>query len=201
MPCIITFDLDLYPPWSFSYKTAKICHISPCPLCNICKSGCIPFIHNTNDHQHQSGTHIEFDFDQYLQGHSVMDLQQKLWKCCVCSKTYSILDGFFSYLAQMITNLRGVLCAMTFDLGDDYIQNVGILDSGVYNNFLHFLPFEICAMKSLENDLCNNLINSWTQCLFLYSSSCMIIQYYPHCGHCDVQKLCCLWLIYTASPL
>ena len=36
-------------------------------------------------------------------------------------KKFTVLDGFFPYLAQMITSMRGVLYIMTFDL-DLYLQ-------------------------------------------------------------------------------
>ena len=57
-----------------------------------------------------------FDPGLHLQGHSAMAI--KLLKhgtsCHVCSTACTVLDGFFPYLAQMITSMRG--CVLSNDL-------------------------------------------------------------------------------------
>ena len=53
-----------------------------------------------------------------LQGHFSHDFAIKLLRygtsCCVCSTACTVLDGFFPYLAQMITSIRG--CFLYNDL-------------------------------------------------------------------------------------
>ena len=52
---------------------------------------------------------MTFDLDLYFQGHSAFDLENR-----VRSVASAVLDGFFSYLVQMITSMRR--CVACHDL-------------------------------------------------------------------------------------
>ena len=58
-----------------------------------------------------------FQFDQYLQGHSTMTLQRKCWNMAyLVSSSLQHLQFWmiFSYLAQMITSMRGYVMHITY---------------------------------------------------------------------------------------
>ena len=102
--CTMTFDFDLYlqghscpsiwPAVRPSVRPAfRVCSVTPTVLGG------------------EGVSHLmTFDLDLYLQGHSAMTLQNKLLNygtSCARSTARTILDGFFSYWAQMITGMRG----------------------------------------------------------------------------------------------
>ena len=75
-----------------------------CPLCSVYSSGWILFMFGTNDHHHQRVCRMLgffqnleiWIFGKFLKFFG-LDLEKKS----------TVLDGFFPYLAQMITSMRG----------------------------------------------------------------------------------------------
>ena len=75
-----------------------------CPLCSVCSSGWIIFIFGTNDHYHQRVCRVlrfcsesgNLNFWQVFE-----TFRPWPWK------KSTVLYGFFPYLAQMITSMRG----------------------------------------------------------------------------------------------
>ena len=75
-----------------------------CPLCSIYSSGWILFIFGTNDHYHKRVCRVSCFFQNL-----------KICSLGKCLKFFGlglekksiVLDGFFPYLAQMMTSMRG----------------------------------------------------------------------------------------------
>ena len=79
----------------------------PCPLCNIYSSGWILSILATNDHYHERVCRTQWPLTlTYIFG---LDLENR-----VRSVAFTVLDGFFLYLAQMITIIRGCVACYVF---------------------------------------------------------------------------------------
>ena len=70
---------------------------------------------------------MTFDLDLYLQGHSALENR-------VRSVASAVLDGFFIYLAQMITIIRGCVACYVF------FQNLKIW---IFGNFLIFFGLDL----------------------------------------------------------
>ena len=82
----------------------------PCPLCNIYSSGWILSILATNDHYHERVCHTQWPWPWPISSRSFgLDLEN-----CVRSVASTVLDGFFLYLAQMITIIRGCVACYVF---------------------------------------------------------------------------------------
>ena len=83
----------------------------PCPLCNIYSSGWILSILATNDHYHERVCHTHNDLWPWpISSRSFrLDLENR-----VRSVAFTIRDGFFLYLAQMITIIRGCVACYVF---------------------------------------------------------------------------------------
>ena len=73
-----------------------------CPLCNVHISACFFFIFGINDHYYYRVCRML----RFVQNLNFWQLKKKIrpwpWK-----KKSTVLDGFFPYLAQMITSMRG----------------------------------------------------------------------------------------------
>ena len=67
------------------------------PLCSICSSGWILFVFGTNDHYHYRVCRIL----HFFQNLKILKFRPWPWK------KSTVLDGFFPYLTQMITSMRG----------------------------------------------------------------------------------------------
>ena len=118
--------------WFHSVRPSVRLSRLPCPLCNIYSSGWILSILATNDHYHVRVCRTQWPL-------TLTYIFRVIWPWLenrVCSVAFTVLDGFFWYLAQMITIIRGcVACyvlfriwkwegvshTMTFDL-DLYLQ-------------------------------------------------------------------------------
>ena len=82
-----------------------------CPLCNIYSSGWILSILATNDHYHERVCRAHNDLWRWhISSRSFsLDLENR-----VRSVASTVLDGFFLYLAQMITIIRGCVACYVF---------------------------------------------------------------------------------------
>ena len=93
-PLTLTYIFKVIRPWLRK----------SCPLCSLYSSGSNFYIFSTNDHYHQRVCHVLhffqnleiWIFGKFLKFFGV-DLEKKS----------TVLDGFFPYLAQMITSMRG----------------------------------------------------------------------------------------------
>ena len=93
-PLTLIFILKVIRPWLRK----------SCPLCSVCSSGWIIFIFGTNDHYHQRVCRVlrflfriwKFEFLASIWNFSALTLKKSI-----------VLYGFFPYLAQMITSMRG----------------------------------------------------------------------------------------------
>ena len=93
-PLTLTYIFKVTRPWLRK----------SCPLCSVYNFGWILFIFGTNDHYYERVCRVL---------HFVKNLQiwifGKFLKFCSLDlekKIYTVLDGFFPYLAQMITSMR-----------------------------------------------------------------------------------------------
>ena len=93
---------------------------------------------------------MTFDLDLYLQGHSTLNFSALTLK-----KKSTVLDGFFPYLAQMITSMRGCVAyidlwpwpisSRSFGLG---LKNlVRYVASTVLDGFFPYLIQRITSMR------------------------------------------------------
>ena len=82
----------------------------PCPLCNMYSSGWILSILATNDHYHKRVCRTQWPLTlTYIFKVTGLDLENG-----VRSVLSTVLDGFFLYLAQMITITKG--CVACYDV-------------------------------------------------------------------------------------
>ena len=82
----------------------------PCPLCNIYSYGWILFILGTNDHYHKRVCRAPWPL-------TLTYIFKVIWpwlKNRVRSVASTVLDGFFLYLAQRITIIRGCVACCAF---------------------------------------------------------------------------------------
>ena len=104
----LTYIFKVIQPWVCN-KTAKIWHILSCPLYSLYFSGWIIFIFDANDHWHERVCHMQWPL--ILTCVFNHDFVMKLLKYgtfyLVHYTTCTALNGFFSYLAQMIYSMRG----------------------------------------------------------------------------------------------
>ena len=94
----MTFDLDLYLQGHLDWLRKS------CPLCSVSSSGWILFIFGTNDHYHLRVCCVLYFFQNLKIWKFLANLNKKL--ALILKKT-TVLNGFFLYLAQMITSMRG----------------------------------------------------------------------------------------------
>ena len=82
----------------------------PCPLCNIYSSGWILSILGTNDHYHKRVCCAQWPLTlTYIFKVIRPDLENS-----ARSVASTVLDGFFLYMAQMITIIRGCVASYVF---------------------------------------------------------------------------------------
>ena len=94
-PLTLTYIFKVIRPWLRK----------SCPLCSVYSSGWILFIFGTNDHYHWRVCRVlhfffriwKFEFLANFLNFSALTLKKKS----------AVLDGFFPYLPQMITSVRG----------------------------------------------------------------------------------------------
>ena len=138
-PLTLTYIFKVIRPWLRK----------SCPLCSVYSSGWIIFIFSTNDHYHSRVCRV-LRFFQNL----------KIWifeifRPCPWKKKSIVLDGFFPYLAQMITNMRGsVACndlwpwpisSRSFCLGlENLVRSIA---STVLDGFFPYLTQMITTMR------------------------------------------------------
>ena len=143
---VMTFDLDLYLQGHLTLTWKS------CPLCSIYSSGWILFIFGTNDHYHKRVCCVLglfqnlaiWIFGKFLKFFS-LDLEKKS----------TVLDGFFPYLAPMITSMRGCVAyndlwpwpisSRSFGLGLE--NNVCSVASTVLDGFFPYLVQMITSMR------------------------------------------------------
>ena len=82
----------------------------PCPLCNIYSSGWILSILFTNDHYHERVCRTQWPLTLTY----IFKVIQPWLRKRVRSVASTVLDGFFLYLAQMITIIRGCVASYVF---------------------------------------------------------------------------------------
>ena len=80
----------------------------PCPLCSIYSYGWILFILGINDHNHERVCRAPWPWPISSRSFG-LDLENR-----VHSVASTVLDGFFLYLAQMITIIRGCVASYAF---------------------------------------------------------------------------------------
>ena len=138
-PLTLTYIFKVIRPWLRK----------SCPLCSVYSSGWILFIFGTNDHYH-SRVCCVLRFFQNM----------KIWIFgkffgLALEKKSTVLDGFFPYLAQMITNMRGCVAyndlwpwpisSRSFGLGlENLVRSVA---STVLDGFFPYLTQMITSMR------------------------------------------------------
>ena len=116
MPCSVIIPAEQRSCWGVYWfhsvrPSVRLCRL-PCPLCNIYSSGWILSILATNDHYHERVCRTQWLWPWPISSRSFgLDLENR-----VRSVAFTVLDGFFLYLAQMITIIRGggVACYVFF---------------------------------------------------------------------------------------
>ena len=141
-PLTLTYIFKVIRPWLRK----------SCPLCSGFSSGRILFIFGTNDHYHSLVCRVlAFYQNLNLNFWQIFDI----FRPCPWKKKSTVLDGFFPYLAQMITNMRGCVLyndlwswptsSRSFGLGlENLVRSVA---STVLDGFFPYLTQMITSMK------------------------------------------------------
>ena len=122
-----------------------------CPLCSVYSSGWILFIFITNDHYHKRVCRVL----RFFQNLEIWIFGKFFKKFGLdLEKKSTVLDGFFPYLAQMITSMRGYVAyndlwpwpifSRSFDL--DLENRVCSVASTVPDGFFPYLVQMITSM-------------------------------------------------------
>ena len=130
-PLTLTYIFEVIRPWLRK----------SCPLCSVYSSRWIIFIFGTNDHYHWTVCRVffriwKFKFLAIFWNFSALTLKKKS----------AVLDGFFPYLSQMITSMRG--CVAYNDLWRLGLENrVRYVASTVPDGFFPYLVQMITSMR------------------------------------------------------
>ena len=139
-PLTLTYVFKVIQPWLRK----------SCLLCSVYSSGWILFIFGTNDHYHQRLCRLLL----FLQNLEIW-IFGKFLKFFDLEKKSTVIDGFFPYLAQMITSMRGCVAyndlwpwpisSRSFGLGlENRVRSVA---STVPDGFFPYLVQMITSMR------------------------------------------------------
>ena len=142
-PLTLTYIFKVIRPWLRK----------SCPLCSIYSSGWILLLFGTNNHYNKRVCCVLRFFQNleiWIFGNFLKNFRPWPWK-----KKYTVLDGFFTCLAQMITSMRGcvayndlwpwAISSRSFGLGlENRVRSVA---STVLQGFFPYLVQMITSMR------------------------------------------------------